>query len=229
MNLIGIDISIDSTAMSILKNNDDIFIVNFTTLKKSVGWIKKTMNTIDYEFISYTYKDIDNYTENEIMKLREFDFVTDLIYNKIIGNINKEQKTLIAIEGYNMGVKNTNSIIEIVTFSTLLRSKLLSLPNLEKIIIISPKTVKSKTAELAYGFTLNKKGEKIINKNPDGISGGSFDKKNMMEAIINMKETNKLSILLNQYKNDLLSLKNVPKPWDDICDSYCILKSITME
>ena len=228
MNLVGIDISIDSTGVSILRG-EEVLISNFTTLKRSVGWIKKTMDVIDYEFINYTYKDIDNYTENEIMKIREYDYVTDLIYNKIVGNINKKEKTLIAIEGYNYGLRNTNTIVDIVTFSTLLRHKLLSLPKLDKMIILSPMTVKSMTAELVYGYELSPRAKnKKINKNNDGVSGGDFNKKDMMKALIDLNGNDKLSVILNKYKDDLLKLKNVPKPWDDIIDSYFIMKTLTV-
>lgn len=223
MNLIGIDISIDSTGLSI-DRNDELIICNFTTLKNNNTWIKKTMEYVDYEFINYTYKDVENYTESEIIKLREFDHISDLIYNKILGNIDKKENTIIAIEGYNMGLKNTNSIIDIVSFSTMLRLKLLNIPKLEKLIIISPKSIKSKACELAYGYRTTKSGKKIINKNPVGVSGGKFDKKQMMEALMSIDGRDKLSLLLNKYKDDLLKLKNVVKPWDDICDSYWILK-----
>lgn len=226
MNLVGIDISIDSTGMSLLRD-EEIIISNFTTLKRNVGWVKKTMDTIDYEFINYTYKDIDNYTESEIMRLREYDYVTDLIYNKILGNVNKKDRTFLAIEGYNYGLRNTNSIVDIVTFSTLLRLKLLSLPKLEKMIILSPMTVKSMTAELVYGYTLSPKSKnKKINKNSEGISSGSFVKKDMMKALIDLNGNDKLSLLLNKYKDDLLKLKNVPKPWDDVIDSWWILQTL---
>lgn len=228
MNLVGIDISIDSTGLSVMKDNV-VKIFNFTTLKKNVGWIKKTIDYIDYEFINYTYKDIDNYTESEIMRLREFDHVTDLIFNKIIENINKKEKTLIAIEGYNYSSKNTNSIIDIVTFSTLLRWKLLNkFPKLEKIIILSPMTVKSMTASLVYGFEVSKSGKKTVNKNKDGVAGGHFDKKDMMKALIDIKGNDSLSIVLDKYKDDLLKLKNVPKPWDDVIDSFFIMKTLTI-
>ena len=186
------------------------------------------MDVIDYEFINYTYKDIENYTENEIMKLREYDYITDLIFKKIDGNVNRKEKTMIAIEGYNMGLKNTNSIIDIVSFSTLLRMKLLNLINLEKMIILSPMTIKSKTAELVYGYELSPRAKnKVINKNNDGIAGGSFDKRDMMKALIDMKGTDKLSMSLNRHKEDLLKLKRLPKPWDDVIDSFFIMKTLT--
>jgi hypothetical protein len=227
MNIIGIDISIDSTGMSIYRG-DELLLFNFTILKNNVGWIKKTMPYVDYEFINYTYKDIENYTESELMKLREYDLVTDKIFNKILGNIDKNEETYIAMEGYNYGLKNTNSIVDIVTFSTLLRIKLLNIPKLEKIIFISPKSLKSEVASMVYGFTVNKNGKKTINKNLKGVSGGNFDKKDMLVAIMDMKGNDKLSNLLDKYKDELLKLKNIPKPWDDICDSWWILQTLTV-
>lgn len=226
MNLVGIDISIDSCAISIFRKNE-IIISNFTTQKKSTSWIKKTMDVINYEFINYTYKDVENYTESEIIKLREYDHVTDLIYNKIIGNVDRRDNSLISIEGYNYSMRNTNSLIDIVSFSTILRLKLLKIPKLEKIIIVSPKTVKSLACEMSYGFYSNAKGKKIINKNPNGIAGGKFDKKDMVEAFINMNENDKLSTLLNKYKNEFLKLKNIPKPIDDLVDADFLRRIIS--
>jgi len=225
MNLIGIDISIDSTAVSLYRKNE-IIISNFTTLKQNVNWIRKTMDIIDYEFINYTYKEIDNYTENEIMKLREYEHVTDLIYKKILGNIDKNEKTIMAVEGYNYGLRG-NSIIDIVSFSTLLKIKLLNIPKLEKMIMVSPMSLKSFACESTYGYILTKSGKKIINKNPKGIAGGKFDKKHMLEAIISSGGSDKLSLLLDKYKDDLLKLKNVPKPFDDCVDADFLRRIIS--
>ena len=96
INLVGIDLSLDSTAISILRN-DEIILCSFTTMKRNNGWIKKTMNYIDYEFINYTYKDIDIYSQKEIMKLREYDIITDKILNKVLGNIDKNCPTIIYV------------------------------------------------------------------------------------------------------------------------------------
>lgn len=228
MNLVGIDISIDSTGVSLIKQDNDLILFNFTTQKKSTGWIKKTMEYIDYEFINYTYKDMENYTESEIMKLREYDYVTDLIFDKIIKNIDKKDKTLISIENYNYGLKNTNIIVDIVCFSTLLRIKLLNIPGLEKIILISPKSLKNFICEIVYGFTLTRSGKKIVNKNPKGVAGGSFDKKDILIAFYDMNENNKLIDMLNKYKEDLLKLKNVVKPIDDILDGFFLMKTLVI-
>jgi hypothetical protein len=231
MNLIGIDISIDSTGVSILKN-DEIKLFNFSTKKKDYIWIKKTLNYINYDFISYNYKNIDTYSEKELMKLREFDNVSTLIVNKIIENIDTDQKTIIAIEGYNFGFnQQSNSIIDIVTLSTLIRKKLLVIHNLENIIIWSPKNIKSMLCKLVYGETIiekvNKKGvkkiTKTINQSIDNVSGGNFDKFDVMKAIINLNIDTKLTPFLMENKDILLKMKELPKPFDDVLDSLSIL------
>jgi hypothetical protein len=231
MNLVGIDISVNSTGLSILRDNE-IILFNFTTTKKSYTWIKQTLEHIDFEFINYTHSDIKNYSEREIIKLREFDKVSDMIFNKVYGNIDKSQKTYICIEGYNYGLKNTNSIIDIVTLTTMIRKKLYDgIPNLEQIVILAPTTVKSKTCEMVYGTTttekVNKKGitkiTKVVNKGPNGTTGGNFDKHDMLKAIIDFNIDIKLTSFLKENKDELLSYKNIPKPFDDVIDSIFIM------
>lgn len=238
MNIVGIDISVNSTGISIFRG-DETILLNFTTTKKNYTWIQQTLEHIDFEFINYSYPDIKDYSEKEIIKLREFDKVSELIYNKVYGNIDKSEKTYICIEGYNFGFKQqSNSIIDIVTLSTLIRKKLFDgIPNLEMILILSPKSIKSEVARMVYGTTtietVNKKGVKksttTINKNPDGVSGGNFDKHAMMKALINFNFDTKLTKFLNENKDDLLKMKNIPKPFDDVIDSIfnmLVLKDI---
>ena len=229
MNIVGIDISINSTGLSIFRN-DEIILLNFSAMKRNYIWIKKTLEHIDFEFINYSYSDILEYSEKEIIKLREFDKVTDVIFNKIYGNIDKNEKTYIAIEGYNFNSFGGNSIIDIVCFSTLLRIKLLNIPNLEKIIIWSPKSIKSEMAKIVYGETIiekTKKGvkkiTKITNKNTDGVTGGNFSKHDILKAIIDLNVDTKLTKFLNENKNELLKMKNIPKPFDDVLDSLTIM------
>ena len=230
MNIVGIDISKNSTGISIMRN-DEIILFNFTTTKKSYVWIKKVLDNIDFEFITYTHESIKSYSEKEIIKLREFDKVSDIIFNKVLGNIDKTQKTYISIEGYNFG-KNTNSIIDIVTLSTLIRKKLYEgIPNLVEMVILSPLTVKSKTCEMVYGSTItettNKKGvkkiTKKINKSPDDITGTKFQKHDMLKAIIDLNVDVKLNQFLKDNKDELLSYKNIPKPFDDLIDAMFIM------
>lgn len=231
MNIVGIDISKNSTGISIMRN-EEIILFNFTVTKKSYIWIKKVLDNIDFEFISYTHEDIKNYSEKEIIKLREFDKISDIIFNKVLGNIDKTEKTYIAIEGYNYGLQNTNSIIDIVTLTTLIRKKLFDgIPKLEEMIILSPLTIKSKSCEMVYGKTIiekvNKKGVKktkeVTNQSTDGVTGGKFDKHDMLKAIINLNIDTKLTKFLKENKDELLSKKTIPKPFDDIIDSTFIM------
>jgi len=232
MNLVGIDISVNSTGISIFRN-EEIILFNFTTNKKSYTWIKKTLEHIDYEFINYTHQDIKEYSEKEILKLREFDKVSEIIFNKVYGNIDKSKKTYICIEGYNFGFnQQSNSIIDIVTLSTLIRKKLLDgIPNLQEIIILSPKSIKSKACEMTYGTTtiekINKRGIKkvttTINQSPDNITGGKFQKHDMLKALIQLDVETKLTNFLKENKDELLSFKNIPKPFDDVIDSLFIM------
>ena len=231
MNIVGIDISKNSTGISIMRN-EEIILFNFTTTKRNYVWIKKVLDNIDFEFINYTHDDVKNYSEREIIKLREFDKVSDIIFNKVFGNIDKTQKTYICIEGYNYNSFNGNSIIDIVTLSTLIRKKLIDkIPNLEQIVILSPKSIKSKICEKIYGTTViekvNKKGIKkvttIINKSPDGITGGDFNKHDILKAIIDLNIDTKLTKFLMENKEELLKMKNIPKPFDDGLDSLAIM------
>ena len=46
----------------------------------------------------------------------------------------------------------------------------------------------------------------------------------MLEAYLNINENDGLSNILNKYKDELLKLKNVPKPIDDIVDSNFLMR-----
>ena len=49
MNIVGIDISKNSTGISIMRN-EEIILFNFTTTKKSYVWIKKVLDNIDFSY-----------------------------------------------------------------------------------------------------------------------------------------------------------------------------------
>jgi len=97
-------------------------------------------------------------------------------------------------------------------------------------LILSPKSIKSYVAEMVYGTTqtINKRGtKKIINKSPDGVSGGNFSKHDMLKAIIDSDYDDILTNIVKKNKDEILKMKNIPKPFDDICDSYWIVKVLS--
>jgi len=99
MIFIGLDVSKISTALCIEKN-DEVKIYSYTTKKNNNNWLKCTSNFINYRNIVYNYDLETDYSKSEILKLIEFDKITDMIVKDIFDNYNKKVKIKIAIEVY---------------------------------------------------------------------------------------------------------------------------------
>ena len=95
------------------------------------------------------------------------------IINTILSNINDTEDTYIAIEGYSYS-SNAGPLIDLVTFSTLLRDNLLKYVT-TNITIVSPGELKKGCAMIVYNkgedgsyrnneLEANKKGEMLIHK-----------------------------------------------------------------
>lgn len=226
MNLIGLDISITSTAMSI-ESNGIIKLFNYTTHKSNIVWIKSVQDLITFRFIQY--KKIEDYSDYEMYKLQEYDSITNLILSDILNNIDKSKPTKVNIEGYSYS-SNTNSIIDIVCYSTLLRQKIYNHVS-KDIHIIPPKTVKIQTSVKVYGYQpapIGKNGKTLkdpmVTCNNDGVKGGDFEKKDMLNAMLDGNYYNPIYDYVKENKDSLLSLKTMPKPFDDVIDSILIMK-----
>ena len=99
----------------------------------------------------------------------------------------------------------------------MLRIKLLNLPNTE-IIIVSPSSLKSFIGSQVYD-----KDKKGVYRNEVGKASGSFDKKDMIEALLKLDLNFKYIDYLKDNKEILLSTKDIPKPFDDTTDSACLM------
>lgn len=224
MNIIGLDISINSTALTIVANgNMNLF--NYTTAKADNKWVKAVGKDVTFRYIEY--KKGNSYTDSEIDKLACYDSITDLIISDILSTINSNQETKINIEGYSYA-SNTNSVIDIVGFSTLLRIKLYNQVS-KNINIFSPKTVKLQTSISVYGYQpapVGKNGQLLkdpmVTCNYDGIAGGKFDKPEMLKAMVDGSIKSPIFDFICEHKDEILSLKKIPKPFDDIIDSIHI-------
>lgn len=212
MIIIGADLSLGSSALCIFKDNNLIF-KNYTTKKSNYKWIKNTLHLIDYTF--HNFENDNNYTESEVYKLKKYDEITDNIKNDIISIIGTNEKVKIFIEGYAFSANG--KLIDIITFSTLLRVKLLNLPNTE-IKIVSPSSLKSFIGSEVYN-----KDKKGVYRNESGKAAGSFDKKDMMEALLKLDLKFEYMDYLKANKDLLLSTKDIPKPFDDTSDSACLM------
>ena len=228
---IGIDISLSSTAVYISSENED-YILSYLNDDKVNKWAKKieNINNIKIRRIEHLIKK-DNYSDLEVQKLTKYDKISDLIVDDI-HNIVEENECEINIEGYSYGSK-TSSINDIIALSTLIRLKILRNLNCN-LNIISPNTLKLETCKMCYGLTeiekfSKKTGKKLKSEfkyvNLDGIAGGSFKKHEMYKAIIEKNIDSILTSFLKQNIN-ILDMKKIPSPIDDINDALLLSKII---
>mgnify|MGYP003332878312 CR=1 FL=1 len=126
MNIVAIDPSLISTAL-VVSSGDSFKLYNYCRESKVIGkkgmtkWFKLAEQYITYKYVNY--RDFADYSEGELVKLKDYDVVTDQIIEDILENIDIKKPTKVGIEGYNFGAQ-VGDLIDLVTFSTLLRKKL---------------------------------------------------------------------------------------------------------
>lgn len=221
-NYVSIDPSIVSTAVVI---NDKRFsyvaehiAYNKTSLKK---WFKVVEHLVTYRFHNYVTSEV--YSENEILKLIQYNKTVDTIINDINDNIDPTLETEVMIEGYSYGSPE-GYLIDLVTFSSLLRNKLLTIT--QNITIISPKSLKNEAAKLTYdAIPKNKKGTIFEYRNHLQIAGGSFSKFDMYCVMTDNKKFQCAYINeLRKLKDDVFDISQVPKPIEDLNDAQIMYK-----
>ena len=229
MTYIGIDISKNSTALCIERNNKTI-LFSYTTQKPNNIWIKDTSDFIFYRFVKYDYKTIKDYSEREMKKFDDFEKVSDLIINDIFDNVKILDSISIAIEGFSFS-SAAGPIIDLVELSTLIKHKIKSrVQGMVKIKIVAPLSLKVFSCELVYEPIYITKGKRVIKKikvvqDLNGKLGKNFDKKDMFEALLFSEISLDLIEHLKENKEAFLKNKELPKPIDDIIDS-CFLKEL---
>jgi len=221
LNFIGLDPSLISTGLVV---NGKLF--NYCREKDATNksglskWFKYCEDKITLRFIDY--RETINYSEGELIKLKDYDKITSQIIDDIEQNIDKNLPTKIGIEGYSYS-SDAGSIIDLVTFSTLLRKKLYDYIS-KDITVFSPSTLKLESCKLTYPpINEGKKKEKWVYKNSYGVSGGSLTKHGMFMCVVDNKEINDdWSNLCKTLKDDIMGVNKVPKPFEDLVDSYLL-------
>lgn len=226
---IGIDLSLSSTAIYLVKDDKE-YLLCYLNGKKPEKWAKKLENDIENIKINrIKYDDYSTlYSDSEIQKLNKYDEISDLMIDDI-KNIVGVRECIINIEGYSYASKSS-SINDIIALSTLVRIKLLKNIDCE-INILSPMSLKLETSKYTYGISEIKKYNKKTNKqlksefksiNHDGIAGGKFTKFEMYNALVDKGVDN---IILKFLKDnvEMLQMKKIPSPIDDIVDSICLV------
>ena len=212
MIIIGADLSLNSSALCIFKDNNLIF-KNYTSKNPSYKWFKNSSHLINYTF--HEFDNSSEYTASEVDKLKKYDEITENIKNDVSKIIDGDEEIKIYIEGYAFSANG--KLIDIITFSTLLRYKLLKLPNVH-LYFIPPSSLKS-----FIGGQVYEKDKKGVYRNQNGKASGSFDKKDMMEALLKLNLDFEYMNYLKANKDLLLSTKEIPKPFDDTTDSACLM------
>jgi hypothetical protein len=227
-NIVALDPSLISTAL-VVSSGDTFKMYNYCRESSAFGktgikkWFKLAEQFITYKFI--TYREFKDYSEGEITKLKDYDKITDDIISDILSNIDSSKPTKIGIEGYSFS--STGDIIDLVTFSTLLRKKLFDQIS-EDITVMSPSTLKLESCKLTYPPIVTETGKKVKKvkieyRNNLGMSGGSFTKTDMFMAIV---ENNEMQDFWTKHcklvKSDVLGIATIPKPYEDANDAFLI-------
>lgn len=228
MNIIGIDPSLSCTAMVV---NDRKFIYakqshGMTEKGRIKKWFEICDTYISYEWVNYTKSHV--HSDQEILKLIEYNELTDRIINDIIKNIDNDDVTKIGIEGYSHS-SDVGPLIDLVTFSTLLRNKLYNIT--PDIIVLPPSSLKLAACKLTYPpIEKGVRVKKYEYRNNEGMSGGSFQKPEMYKALMEntQLQSDPWVMLLKEHASDILTMNTIPKPIEDMNDAkllYEILKS----
>jgi hypothetical protein len=233
-NIVALDPSLISTAL-VISSGDTFKMYNYCRESSVFGktgikkWFKLAEEYVTYRFVNYRpYKD---YSDGEITKLKDYDKVTDDIISDILANIDPKLPTKIGIEGFSYSSKN-GDIIDLVTFSTLLRKKLFDKVS-NDIMVLSPSTLKLESCRLTYPPIVTETGKKVKkvkteHRNNLGLAGGSFTKTDIFLAIV---ENNIWDDYWTKHcklvKSDVLLVSTIPKPYEDINDSFIIFKYLS--
>lgn len=235
MNIVAIDPSLISTAL-VVSSSDSFKIYNYCRESDAYGkkgmtkWFKFAEEYVNYQFIEY--RQFEDYSEGELTKLKDYDQITDQIIDDILENIDTSKETKIGIEGYNFGAQ-VGDLVDLVTFSTLLRKKLFDKVSRD-ISVLSPSTLKLESCKLTYEPTVKQIGGKNSRKeykwrNNLGISGGKFQKTDMYLSIIENNEFDDYwSNHCKLMKGDITSISKIPKPYEDINDSFLLYNIIKL-
>jgi hypothetical protein len=223
LNRLGLDISLLSTAVCLRKEGQTAQLFSYINESPNNKWVKSLSGIVNITCIPDLPRK-SSYSRLEIEKLKHFDSLSSQIVQDIKNNIDLEDDTVIFIEGYSYS-SNSNALIDIVAFSTLIRYKLLHIVS-DNIHIIPPSSLKLQTGLKVYkapAFLLGKSG-KILKKEPvcvnnEGIPAARFTKKEMLQAYLDGNIQTPLTLFLVENAEEILKMKAIPCPINDLVDA----------
>ncbi len=210
---VGIDFSLNSPAVCIEDHNGKYTFISFFNFGGRLWDSKKipkafqlhrdlsdngTIMAIPYNR-EVSSKD---FLTRERQKLNDGKNIAELIVN-IIATLNGTQDARIGLEGFSYGSKG-NSFIDIVQYNTFLRSMLLNAYGAEKISVYQPSHVK-----------------KLAGK---GNANKHYMIKAFQDDVLGDKELRNTKLWKWSQGKDFS--EKIPKPLDDLVDSYFIVKCL---
>lgn len=214
---VGVDPSLNSTAVCIELTDGTEFFMNYAKLTKHSQWMKRTTDCVAYHLHSFT--EVKEYSPSEVVKVMEYGkLAADIALRLATRKTGAEtlldglQGAVVAMEGYSYG-SSAGPLIDLVTFGSELRRQLINAG--AELHIVSPMALKVAACKLAYG--VDKKG---ISRNDIGLAGGKFTKNEMFRAMYKYERANPLKTILSSWEVDINGMKNTPKPVDDLVDAY---------
>jgi hypothetical protein len=210
---IGIDFSLNSPAVCVKDHNGSYQFFSFFNFGDRELDAKKIPKAFehhktladDHAIIAIPYNrkvSSKDFLQREREKLIDGKDIAELIINHIIalyGTINVK----VALEGFSYG-STGNSFIDIVQYNTFLRSMLLTAYGADKIYIMQPSHVK-----------------KLAGK---GNANKHFMAKAFQDNVLNDDNLRKTKFW--DWAKDKDFSEKIPKPVDDLIDSYFILNTI---
>jgi hypothetical protein len=193
--IIGIDFSINSTAITINENGSHTIFSFVPNYRPKIAAFKGHVAISDIvNIVSYEKEDnTKNSLEDQRIKIRNADRLSTAIISHLEPYLDRVNS--IHIEGFSFGSKG-NSFIDLITYNTFLKVKLLQRVG-EKIWVIPPKTIK-----------------KIYTNN------GNASKCQMVDRF--MQDPSPLATKIGEMGFVKEGEYQIPKPIDDIVDSIAL-------
>lgn len=239
MNYIAIDPSLSCTAMVV---NDKKFVYTTPTVAHTKkGELKRWFQECEDQGVSirifHEVSDGLSHSDTELEKLDIYRSIVAHIIQDIVFSIGNKDDIIVGIEGYSHS-SSVGPLIDLVTFSTLLRSKLtvdfgleffkkMGILDKQPIVkIYQPTEVKRFAAMLSYAPI--QKGKKTEYRNTKGVAGGSFKKPEIYQALLDNPSltTDNWVTFLREHSEEILDMKSIPKPIEDINDAKTLYEII---
>lgn len=214
--IVGIDLSLNSTGVCILRNEK----INLISLFRTDNNLDKIFDRKDHISLLNDCKELKMIINNketdkskeyhirEREKISIFSLLAEEIKESILESIKDDEDVYIAMEGISFG-SNGNSLIDISMLTGILRNNLLKIPgiSLEKFFVFSPTSIK-----------------KFAGK-------GNYKKIDMYNALCETNDIQSDFINLIRNNKDLIITKSgtVKKPIEDIIDSIWVAKFLEKE